>query len=289
MQIIERDVEKKLINEMKDVAILHRCLFLQFSKLSINLSDKKTEFVEYMTKYFAGETAKLYISRNSDMFILTRNMRRKQLSQFLALFTKTFVSGPVPSGLAVLFETNINDKKLIGLCLKRIDGHSKLDMIAQKKQKALEQKQQEEALLQTKIDENYIKTIPTRRTDREDITVLLVEDDILTQRLIRNSISKEYDVKATKNGQEAIIAYADIAPDIVFLDIGLPDVCGHKLLNKLLEMDPDAFIVMLSGNGDRQNIVKAVEAGAKGFIGKPFTKDKLVQYIQKSPHYNSKI
>ena len=45
---------------------------------------------------------------------------------------------------------------------------------------------------------------------------------------------------------------------------------------------------MFSGNGDRDNVLKAIELGAKGFVGKPFTKDKLFQYIEKSPFIQEK-
>ena len=77
--------------------------------------------------------------------------------------------------------------------------------------------------------------------------------------------------------------YVTHAPDVLFLDIELPDITGHDVLQKVLEMDPDAFVIMLSGNGNKENIFKAMKTGAKGFVGKPFTKDKLLQYILKCP------
>ena len=288
MVIIERNAEYKLIGEISDCSTMHRCLFLKLSMISDHITDKKTELIEYVTKYFAEETAKLFISRNSDIFLLTRNTHRKQLSKFLSMFIEAFVPDPIPPGLAALFETNINDKKLIGMCHERIQEHKKEDQLEKKKQQKEEQRKQEQALLKTKIEDSYIASIPARRDEREHVNILLVEDDILTQHLVRNSFKKEYSITAAKNGYETIISYADIAPDIVFLDIGLPDISGHQLLVKLLDMDPDAFIVMLSGSGDRENIMKAVDAGAKGFIGKPFTKEKVLQYIKKSPHYISK-
>ncbi len=81
----------------------------------------------------------------------------------------------------------------------------------------------------------------------------------------------------------ALDKYTNIAPDILFLDINLPDVTGHELLEKILILDPDAYVIMLSGNCDRDNITQAISKGAKGFIAKPFTKDKLFQYIDRCP------
>ena len=82
--------------------------------------------------------------------------------------------------------------------------------------------------------------------------------------------------------------YVNKAPAVRFLDIGLPDIDGHTVLKKVFEIDPDAYVVMFSGNGDKENVMKAVKTGAKGFVGKPFTKDKLYQYIDKSPFVQTK-
>ena len=84
------------------------------------------------------------------------------------------------------------------------------------------------------------------------------------------------------------MSYVNKAPDVLFLDIGLPDINGHEVLEKLFKLDPDAYVVMFSGNGDKENIMKAVELGAKGFVGKPFSQEKLLQYIQKSPFIQEK-
>ena len=92
----------------------------------------------------------------------------------------------------------------------------------------------------------------------------------------------------TGDGQGALMGYVNKAPDVLFLDIGLPDIDGHAVLEKIFKLDPDAYVVMFSGNKDRDNVMKAVELGAKGFVGKPFTSEKLLQYIQKSPFIQAK-
>ncbi|PZQ44776.1 MAG: hypothetical protein DI551_09445 [Micavibrio aeruginosavorus] len=59
------------------------------------------------------------------------------------------------------------------------------------------------------------------------------------------------------------------------------------MLIKILSFDQNAFAVMLSGNSNEENIIHAMMLGAKGFVGKPFSKDKLSYYIQKCKHNNS--
>ena len=61
----------------------------------------------------------------------------------------------------------------------------------------------------------------------------------------------------------------------LILDINLPDVTGHDLLERILLIDPDAHVIMLSGNADQTNIVQAMSKGAKGFIAKPFELKEL--------------
>jgi DNA-binding NtrC family response regulator len=55
---------------------------------------------------------------------------------------------------------------------------------------------------------------------------------------------------------------------------------GHVILQEIVSFDPDAFVVILSGNSFKENIIAALEDGAQGFVTKPFTKDKLLHYIE---------
>ena len=91
-----------------------------------------------------------------------------------------------------------------------------------------------------------------------------------------------------ENAETALQSYAQIAPDILFLDINLPNVTGHELLEKILLLDPQAYIIMLSGNSDKENVLQAMQRGARGFVAKPFTPDKLYQYIERCPTLNDR-
>ncbi len=75
--------------------------------------------------------------------------------------------------------------------------------------------------------------------------------------------------------------YLTYAPDIVFLDIELPDIEGHRLAQLLKAIDPNAYIVMVTANNYAEDVAKAIENGAKGFIVKPYSKDKIIEAIVK--------
>jgi two-component system chemotaxis response regulator CheY len=122
-----------------------------------------------------------------------------------------------------------------------------------------------------------------RRLDRLDVEVMVIEDDAFSRRLVETAINKQYRVTALGETENALRTYLQLAPNLLFLDINLPNVSGHDLLNRILALDPKAFVVMLSGNCDRDNVMQAMQAGAKGFVAKPFTRDKLFQYIERCP------
>lgn len=112
--------------------------------------------------------------------------------------------------------------------------------------------------------------------------VLVVEDDPLTSRMVSNIISKEFIVHTAESAREAVFAYAAHVPDVVFLDINLPDSnCnGLDVLKKIISLDKDAYVVMLSGNAGLDNLLKSFGAGARGFIAKPFTQNKIFHYLR---------
>lgn len=132
-------------------------------------------------------------------------------------------------------------------------------------------------------DIHKVESIPIRRQRREDPRVLIVEDDRFTASYTANILSKDYDLTVCRNGEEAITAYIDQAPDIVFLDIHLPGLSGHDTLQAIKAADPTAFVVMLSVDTMKDNIVAASHHGAKNFLKKPFSKERLLNIVKSSP------
>lgn len=128
------------------------------------------------------------------------------------------------------------------------------------------------------------------RADRMPLQVMIVEDDPLTRRLVTNSFKDRYAIITAEDGEEAVANYLMHAPDIVFLDIGLPGANGFDVLSRILESDPDAYVVMFSGNSYLDNVAEALGTGASGFIAKPFRKDKMQHYIDDSAlHHHKRI
>lgn len=133
-------------------------------------------------------------------------------------------------------------------------------------------------------DANRVHSIPLRRDRREDAVVMIVEDDRFTASYAANILNKEYDVVLAKNGEDAIRLYIEHAPDVVFLDIHLPGLNGQETLRAIRKVDPKACVFMLSVDTVKENIVTANKEGATGFLKKPFSKERLMAAVKKSPH-----
>ncbi len=111
------------------------------------------------------------------------------------------------------------------------------------------------------------------------VKVLLVEDDPVTRWMVRNALKHECEFVTAPTMNKAFGMYSSYQPDVVFLDIDLPDGSGYAVLEWIMRNDPGACVVMFSSNDNLDNISNALEDGASGFIAKPFLKESLLHYI----------
>lgn len=109
--------------------------------------------------------------------------------------------------------------------------------------------------------------------------VLLIEDDAVTGWMVRNVLGGCCDLKIAGTGTDAIECFNKIAPDIVFLDINLPDFSGFEVLRHIREASPQAKVVMFTHHDALENMSRALAEGASGFIAKPFRQAELLSYI----------
>lgn len=113
---------------------------------------------------------------------------------------------------------------------------------------------------------------------------ILIVDDASFMRLNLKNILEGggYEVvgEAT-NGDEAVKLYRETEPDLVTMDITMPEKDGITAMKEILESDPKALVLIISAMGQEAYIKKAIVAGAKHFIVKPFKKDNVLKVIEK--------
>lgn len=127
------------------------------------------------------------------------------------------------------------------------------------------------------------RAINSIQQDQPEIKVLLVEDDPVTRWMVRNALKTHCVFACAPTASKAFSMYETYRPDIVFLDIGLPDKSGRIVLEWIMKNDPGACVVMFSSNDHLDNIAGALEDGASGFIAKPFLKEQLLHYLKSYP------
>lgn len=113
-------------------------------------------------------------------------------------------------------------------------------------------------------------------------TILVVDDAAFMRMMIRDILSKGgYTIHEAVNGRDAIEKYAELAPDLVTMDITMPELDGIQALRAIREGDPDARVLMVSAMGQQKMIVEALEAGALDFLVKPFQPTKVLETVRK--------
>ncbi|MBL3540281.1 response regulator [Aminivibrio sp.] len=106
-------------------------------------------------------------------------------------------------------------------------------------------------------------------------SVLICDDSAMIRKTLR-FILEEWGVRnifEARNGSEAVDIYRERHPDLVFMDIVMPEKSGLDALVEIREEDPSARVVMASTTGTKKNLMTAIDAGAFDFIQKPFEKD----------------
>ena len=114
-------------------------------------------------------------------------------------------------------------------------------------------------------------------------TVLVCDDAIFMRTMISDILSGAgYEVVGeAETGVQAIERYRNLRPDLVTMDIVMPNVNGIEALKKIRELDPNARVIMCTAVGQENMVRAAIMSGAKGYIVKPFQAPKVLEEVQK--------
>ncbi len=109
--------------------------------------------------------------------------------------------------------------------------------------------------------------------------VLIVDDTAFMRKLLRNILlSAGFNVVGeAENGKQAVELYKKLKPDLVTLDIVMPEMNGIEALKQIRSIDPNAKIIMCTAVGQEQMVKAAIKLGAKGYIVKPFQAPKVIE------------
>jgi two-component system chemotaxis response regulator CheY len=113
--------------------------------------------------------------------------------------------------------------------------------------------------------------------------VLIVDDAAFMRMMIKEILSRN-DVPVAgeaENGAVAVKRYVELKPDLVIMDITMPEMSGIEALRQIRQIDGSAKVIICSALGQQDMVVEAIQYGARDFIVKPFQENRLVQAIRK--------
>ena len=113
--------------------------------------------------------------------------------------------------------------------------------------------------------------------------ILISDDAAFMRMMIKDILTKNgYNVAGeAENGAKAVEKYNEVKPDLVLMDITMPEMDGIQALKKIKEADSSALVIMCSAMGQQAMVIESIQAGAKDFIVKPFQADRVIEAVKK--------
>lgn len=113
--------------------------------------------------------------------------------------------------------------------------------------------------------------------------ILIVDDAAFMRMMLKDILKKNgYEsIVEAENGVVAVEKYKEEKPDLVLMDITMPEMDGIQAVRNIKAIDPDAKIVMCSAMGQQAMVIEAIQAGARDFIVKPFQHDRVIEAVKK--------
>lgn len=114
--------------------------------------------------------------------------------------------------------------------------------------------------------------------------ILIVDDAAFMRMMIRDILTKNgFEVVGeAQDGAQAIERFKEFKPDLVTMDITMPEMDGITALKEIKKLDGAAKVIMCSAMGQQAMVIDAIQAGAKDFIVKPFQADRVIEAIKKT-------
>lgn len=113
--------------------------------------------------------------------------------------------------------------------------------------------------------------------------VLIVDDAAFMRMMVRDILIKNgYDVVGeAENGAKAVEKYKELNPDLVIMDITMPEVDGIQAVKEIKKVCEDSNIIMCSAMGQQAMVIESIQAGARDFIVKPFQHERVVEAVKR--------
>ncbi len=281
MQVTSVNAESKLINIASTIGRSPQswygwfCLKISLDNISINAQQESLFLVKSLiSSYLHGSRGKIFFCENSAIHIIVNSVKQDMLE-----YAGQQICDLSQHENAIDISYSIYNLAQCGQIyaqevINQLDGLLKHT----NQQSDFFDKEDYFSIPHEPNQEN----IKTHNISTDNSKVLLVEDDPVTRWLVRQTLRNHCDFATAQTANRAFNLYISYQPDVVFLDINLPDKNGYEVLEWIMRNDPGANVVMFSSQSHMDNITNALDVGASAFIGKPFVKQQLLDCIHGS-------
>lgn len=265
----EQKLHKHLLEiESKRQVLQYHALYLTLSWLELDQESLKGLYLLIENKIdadYGRQFGYCYMLTNGDILILSNSLSEAQLKEIGAFAQRI-----------CLEELDDNehpeDEEILYLTLDARTNWPTLlklsDISPEKEHPPLyEQPLQNMELLNKN---RYLRTTPL---------TLIVDDENSSRLLLSSALEQECDIIESFDVHDALESYKLNVPDCVYLDLDLPDGSGLLLISAILQIDPDAHIIVVSSDTDKKIIQEAEILGAKGYLTKPFARQQISNYL----------
>ena len=113
--------------------------------------------------------------------------------------------------------------------------------------------------------------------------IMVVDDAAFMRMMLKDILTKNgFEIAGeAENGLRAIDRYKEVSPDLVLMDITMPELDGIGAVKQIKALDPNAKIIMCSAMGQQAMVLESIQAGARDFIVKPFQADRILEAVNK--------
>lgn len=243
----------------------------------------KKQCYQFLEEYFSNIECDIYWFKPRGIILILFQGRALPLEKSIDLFMKAISYSDVNTTFDIL-DFSVDWKSFL-LLVKRIlplpveePNKKVIEAVVKEPSKTSPIAQKEPAGFSIKLDPQKIEIGSPIRRNRGKPLILLVEDDPLYQKIVKVSL-EGYEIVLAETARQALVYYQRHVPDMVLLDINLPDGNGLNILQAITDADPLSYVVMISGDAMREKIVTSLDRGARTFIAKPFNRKKLLDIV----------
>lgn len=230
-----------------------------------------------------GTESRLYMLSNKDTVLLSRLAKKEALTaieeEVRLLFADDIICSNTQNQFIEYFDLSCEYKRFLLLCnqyMNQKQVEKELRGNAVRGQKAVASGFTMD--VRKKAQAQWEEAVKTREV-RDYSVVLVIDDDRLIPTLVNDSIPRDMSFLSSSTATDGYMKYASNAPDVVFMDIGLPDSDGLTAIQEFLSLDKKARIIMLTADQEMETINQAIQRGASGYLTKPFTRNHIMKYI----------